>query len=336
MKRVLFCVVWLIAPALVSPRAAAGQADASAAEGTLELASFAAEMRRLDATLAVGAHDSADLSRLLSQLPSRWRIQSAEREYTVSSDPLRTLLADAVRDPAKREAKVNDARTWLQEMAAQADAHSAKREPSGENPRTLAEQILRRPEFTPSRPPSPLRLLRQRAAEWLQRLLLRLLRSAGNHPIGGMILFWLLLAGAVLWLGLSLFRYWAKRARLEGLQTTGSLTVTRTWQEWIRAARLAADRGDFREAVHSVYWASILFLEIEGVVKHDSARTPREYVRLLDAAGASEAAPQKNRREMLGVLTARLERVWYGFRPAGPEDWRECLQKLESMGCRLE
>lgn len=336
MNRIALGLTCLLATLLVSPAGSTAQTvpqSASAAE--LDPAGFAREMRRLDATLAGAQHSPEGVPLLLSQLPSTWQVRAAEKSSEISSAPLRTLLAAAGRNAAGREAKVKEARTWLVEMAKQVESYSSDL-PSRENARLLAGEILRRPGFTPARPPSALELLRRRINQWLIRMLEKFFSTVSRYPMGGEVLFWLVIGAVVLFLAVTLFRYWTRNSRHEGLPQQQPSIVMRTWQEWIRTARQAAERGDFREAIHSAYWAGIVYLEITGIVSPDRARTPREYLRQLEKSSALAAPLEKNRRETLAALTARLERVWYGYRAAGAEDFRECLQQLEGMGCRLE
>ena len=121
------------------------------------------------------------------------------------------------------------------------------------------------------------------------------------------------------------------------LPPSESVIASRTWQEWIRMAREAANRGDFREAVHSAYWAGIVRLEDTSVVPKDRTRTPREYLRLV-----SEPAPgqllvsRPAHQQPLSVLTTLMERIWYANLSASSEDFRASLRQLEALGCQLE
>lgn len=336
MNRGLVWLACLFVAVLVLPLQTAAQAvPEPPGAAPLDPAGFVREMRRLDPALGEAARKPEEVRSLLAQLPASWQVQTANQQYRISSEPLRTLLAEAQLNAPARQAKLREAQTWAAEMARQAEAYSAER-PSTKNPRALAEEILRRPGFTPIRPTSQLDLLRQRINRWVIGMIERFLTSMDRHPIGGEILFWAVIAAVVLFLAVTLFRYWGRHSPVDGLPKQGAIVVTRTWQEWIRSARRAAERGDFREAVHSAYWAAIIYLEIAGIVSPDRARTPREYLRLLESSGTLDAGPGKRRRETLAALTARLERVWYGFRPAGAEDFRDSLQQLEDMGCRLD
>jgi hypothetical protein len=96
-------------------------------------------------------------------------------------------------------------------------------------------------------------------------------------------------------------------------------------RQWARDALAAADRGDYREAVHCAYWAAVVHLETLGVLKRDRARTPRESLRSLD--------PHPNEQDLLREFTRRFELIWYGYRPASANDWSEARSHLEKMGC---
>jgi hypothetical protein len=98
--------------------------------------------------------------------------------------------------------------------------------------------------------------------------------------------------------------------------------AVRTEEEWLAAAHRAAAEGDWRQAIHNAYWAAITRLQRSGALPEDRTRTPREYLRLFSG------------REPLAALTSGLERFWYARRIARPEDFRESLNHLETLGCK--
>jgi hypothetical protein len=140
----------------------------------------------------------------------------------------------------------------------------------------------------------------------------------------------------VLCVAIWLVRFLQSRDRFDTLASSGSVIAPRTWQEWIRMAREAANRGDYREGVHSAYWAGIVRLEDSGVLPRDRTRTPREYLRLVTEPSSGELLSRPMHREPLAALTSRLERIWYANRGAGPEDFHDSLRQLEALGCPLE
>jgi hypothetical protein len=100
----------------------------------------------------------------------------------------------------------------------------------------------------------------------------------------------------------------------------------RGWRIWLAEARAAAQSGNWRDAVHLAYWAGISLLETQGAWRPDSARTPREYLRLIP-----EANPH---RPTLSSLTRKFELVWYGGQPADEQVFAQTLEELEKLGCR--
>jgi hypothetical protein len=97
--------------------------------------------------------------------------------------------------------------------------------------------------------------------------------------------------------------------------------------DWARMAEQAAAAGDWREAVHCLYWASITLLEGRRAWRHNPTRTPREYVRLLK--------PGSSQQQGLRRMTQIFERIWYGHRDAEAEVYAQahaCFETLDRAG----
>ena len=92
---------------------------------------------------------------------------------------------------------------------------------------------------------------------------------------------------------------------------------------WAARARAYAEGGEWREAVHALYWASIVALEDRRTLRRSGTRTPREALRLID--------PASHLREPLRAQTGEFERIWYGLRPAGREDYARVLALYEEV-----
>jgi len=330
MKRSLLCVLILVGSA-GSRGASQGQQAAALAPGgkansAYDAPSFVMMLHRLAGVLREKP-SAEEMAAMRASLPESWTVSTSERTYSISTQLLRDELA------AKSSEK---ARVWVNHLAAEIESFSSAKGNDALKTRAELDQILTRPEFAGVRPPTPWELLRQRITAWLERQLDLLFRAIGRHPIGGEILFWLIILLGVGGIALALIRYLANRDRMNALSRGDSLVTARMWQEWIRAAREAANRGDYREAVHSAYWAGIVKLEDIGALPRDRTRTPREYLGLVIQEPATGLSPATPVREPLAALTSRLERVWYANRGAGPEDFRESLRQLEALGCRLE
>ena len=291
-----------------------------------DVRSFAAELRRLSGVL--GKNPSAqEMVALRDALPKQWNVTTPHDTFVVSSEFLRDKLTAGPGGVAK---------AWVDHLAMETESYSAPRSGPPGNAKAELEHILAGSEFAGVRPPSAWDLFRQRLAEWLERLLLRILGGFARYPLGGQILLWLGMVLGVGLIALWVFRFMVGRDRLNSLPTSEVMSASRTWQEWIRAAREAASRNDFREAVHSAYWAGIVRLEQTGVVPRDRAKTPREYLRIASEPSPEGIAPSPAYREPLAALTARLERIWYANRGASADDFRDTLRQLEALGCQLE
>jgi Domain of unknown function (DUF4129) len=334
----ILCV--LLALAFLPPGKTLAQTAPSSAIpkelGPYGSASFASELGRIHDSIAKSVGNARDIDAIRAQLPASWKIDTPEGQYEISSGPLRLLLECHGCDSAKLRSQVEEAGGWIDTLAAHVKSYAAP-EIIGESAARLElNRIMQRREFAPVRPPSKWDLLRQRINEWLVRLIQKFLRGIGAHGTGVEVFFWLVFLVVVGCLALLLVRFWIDRARREELQNVGAVSVHVTWQECVRAARDAARRGDFREAVHAVYWAGITCLEDEGAIAQDRTRTPREHLRLFAEKAAAKEPPASRRVACLAELTARVERVWYGNNPAGVQDFEACMNQAEELGCRMQ
>jgi Domain of unknown function (DUF4129) len=274
---------------------------------------------------------------LRKNLPSHWEITTGEHRYNLFAEPLSDLIREAEKgkNPKSIAAKADEAAELAFDIANQAKAYAGAQTGGSSDARPVLERILSRREFGGVKGPSRWELFRERVIREIERLLIRLLESIGRYPMGVRVLFWLILVAVVVWLAVVLFRYWTRRAALDELQAPDSVAYVRTWQEWIQAAREAAARGDYREAVHSAYWAGISYLEDSQLVRKDRTRTPREYMRLVSNSTQLMATGRKT-REALSALTVVLEQVWYGRRPASNQDFANAMESVEALGCQLQ
>jgi hypothetical protein len=298
--------------------------------GPMTLASFQTELRRIQSALEANPQKAEEISAIEKSVPQHWDVQTPEDTYEVPGDLLRAWLDGAVQDPSRRAADVQEAAQWTRELAAAADGYAAsdERHPDA---RAKLQGILAEREFDTEYKESAWERLQRRFWAWVGRMLSRLAQRMSRYPIAARGLFWLFLIGAVVCVAMLVFRAWQRRARAEELKIPATPAVTQTWQEWMRAAKLAADGGSFRDAVHSLYWAGVVCLEDSRVIPRERWRTPRERMRRLPSDRAHESARQ---REALHALTARLERIWYAGAPATQQDFLESLGLVEELGCR--
>lgn len=227
-----------------------------------------------------------------------------------------TDQANAPPAPPTTGQLLQDAESRLAAQLAQADAAPAA-EPAHTTAHDAMTQVLAGKDFRNLEEPSARDSMMEKLNNWLNRLFENAARIRAHSPWVGRVIVWgfiLAVCVALAWGLIQLER--RRRIRLvpdDRIQSPGAASA-RDWQLWLEDARRAAAAGQWREAIHFVYWASISRLESRRLWPADRARTPREYLALV--------APDDPRKTGLAQLTGSFERTWYGGRPAGESDYR--------------
>ncbi|MGI4852859.1 MAG: DUF4129 domain-containing protein [Janthinobacterium lividum] len=171
--------------------------------------------------------------------------------------------------------------------------------------------------------------LTERLAAWVSNLLSKLFGGFSTlgrmAPWLGTALQWgaLLLTAVLLlvWVYRALDR---QRIALGKLHTDSAANAAQAESRaWAAMAQQHAERGAWRDAVHALYWASIVALEDRRTLRRSGTRTPREALRLID--------PASHLREPLHAQTGEFERIWYGQQPAAQDDYQSALRNYESL-----
>ena len=292
-------------------------------------------MRVLIALLAALAAHAADPSSVAAEaraaaqsiragsevnLPEAWDVETASRQHKLSTAPARELLG-----PPRTSLRRDEAAKWLEHVADELEPPTTESaDPAAA--REALSHILRQPTFRGLAPPSAWEEFKQRVIDWVRDRFARLFRILGQHPGGGYLVFWLVVAALSGWLVLLLVRRWRRDGEWEPLPQAPEERRGINWREWARAARQAANQGDARRAIHRAYWASVAYLETKGTLPDERARTPREVLRQLDQASSA--------REPLAALTTKLERHWYAGVEASQQAAQEAFASMEALGCR--
>ena len=161
---------------------------------------------------------------------------------------------------------------------------------------------------------------------WLDGILRRAGRGASSTQWISQILMLALLGigcGGLIW--------WLSRIRRKQELVLKKPVAERTpnrsagpeWEVWLAQARQLAQEQHWREAIHRVYWAAIARMESRGAWRADRARTPREYLDLIDR----QSEPGND----LAQLTRALEQFWYGGRSASEQDYSDACGSLERL-----
>jgi hypothetical protein len=217
---------------------------------------------------------------------------------------------------AKRAALMTSVESHLD--ADLADVRPASSSPDFAIARQRANAILAGREFNTSSEPSLRDRIMAILYRWLDRLLSHVAAFGSRSPWIGPVLEWFL--GS---LACALLLVWAFRG-VRRQRVRIQLDATRRIQQtdervlnWMREAEEHAARERFRDAVHCLYWATIATLEGRRLWQPDRARTPREYLRLLD--------PTSPMSPLLRRQTFSFETIWYGLRPAARPDYDHAL-----------
>ncbi len=210
-----------------------------------------------------------------------------------------------------------DAQARLAQDLIQANGAPAVPQPHAAE-REAMKQVLAGRDFRDLAEPSARDSLLERLGNWLNHLFESASRFGERSAWIGRVLVWgfiLAVCVGLVWSLMQLERRWRIRLVPEDFGPAAGAASARPWQKWLEDARAAAAAGQWREAIHFVYWASISRLESKRLWPADRARTPREYLALV--------ATDDPRRPSLAKLTGSFERVWYGGRGAAESDYRQ-------------
>jgi len=216
---------------------------------------------------------------------------------------------------------LKDAETRLTEDIAQADALAvgpAAGAADHANERIAMKQVLAGRDFRDLEPSTARDTLLEKLSEWLNMLWKNAAKFRARAAWVGQVIVWgfiLAVCVGLAWGLLQLERRWRIRLVPESAGPVNGAASARDWQLWLADARRAAAAGQWREAIHFVYWATISRLESKRLWPADRARTPREYLALV--------AAEDPRKAGLATLTGSFERTWYGGLAAGESEYSQ-------------
>jgi hypothetical protein len=292
----------------------------------LNLQQYISELDRCSAALNASPVNAAAVDQLRLTLPASWIVTAGQTRYSVRTEWLTGALAQIEKNPGASADVLTQTRLRLQTYRESAQAMQTPMAPVDlAHSRARLNAILSAREFRGQRGPSWLDVLKARIWSWIIRQLERLLgRLGGSRTIGNIVAWTVIVLACVLLLFWTV-RFLMRAGSRSEMDLSGAVAVNRDWHRWLRDARAAAGRGDYRAAIHAAYWAAIVRMEETKSLPEDRSRTPRESLRLIQKQSA-EYAP-------LLRLTERFELVWYGYRSATDADWSDAMQQLETLGC---
>jgi hypothetical protein len=301
-----------------------GPADSISTSKEITLQEYVTELRT--ATIALDGESLNTIHNFRLSLPSEWVVQIDGQSMRVETDWLATAFLAKENAPKENADLLGQARQHLAALRETAEALLAPLAGAElGQARAQVDHILRDPEFQGSHEPTWLDKFKARVRIWISRHLERLFGRMGISASVGNTVAWTLVSLAAL-----LLAFWAVRsviaaaARSE-LDLRGATPAGQDWRYWAGEARAAAERGDFRAAIHAAYWTAVAQLEENRVLPGDRSRTPRESLRLLQRGNAMYGP--------LAHLTRRLELTWYGYKIATSADWDDAMKQLETLEC---
>jgi hypothetical protein len=251
-------------------------------------------------------------------------VDSFEAHYDWLRETLRQAHNPAMKN---REEQLRTAIGRIQEELQEAQiSTAAPRSESAEftRARASADSILNHPEFATVASQSIWERVIARIYLWLDSLFNNVASFGKRSPWIGPVLEWgliiLSLTGLALWAMRVLQRQRLKVTIEAAHRIEPWEEASRNWRA--QAAELAA-KQDWREAIHCLYWASIVMLEGRRFWTPNRSRTPREYVKLLEAGSP--------RWSLLRQQTQGFEHIWYGFYSAGRLDYQSALELHEQL-----
>jgi hypothetical protein len=314
---------------------AAQPAPQSIANPIYDSQSFLKELGRLKTQLEAVRQSTEGLRSFRESLPQAWAVDAGGRHYDVPTDLLVNRLVKAERQPGLRETQVNWAREYLDGLADELASLSGQLPSQTDSARAKLDSILARSEFASSQRQSWWDEIRARINQILFNALERILRGVGGQKSLGYALLWLGICATAVLIAYWIFRRRFRAASGEEMALQAAAVPARSWQEWVFAARESGARGDYRLAIHCAYWAGIARLQDLGALSPDRAKTPREFLRALAKSKLVVPETLATRQQALSTLTSRLEQSWYGYQLATEADFRDSLNQLETLGCRL-
>lgn len=254
---------------------------------------------------------------------------TAARKTSAAQKDIFSSLPRASKKTVSADTLLTEARQRLQDDLKQAQS-SPETNPSYSSERNSLNAILAERAYQGVTQESAVGRFR----EWLYNLLDRFFSSLVRFGSHAPWIVWLLrilslaaICTALAWFLLRIER--RSRIRLiPDVEPAPGAPSAREWQLWLRDAQAMAANGQWREAIHFLYWAAIARLESKRLWPADRARTPREYLALL-----SGTDPRKSN---LTALTRNFERTWYGGRTAEASDFNAAREQAAALGVAAE
>lgn len=311
----------------------------------LDVRAYRVTLSRVAAAVQELPTHPAAISSLRASLSTSWRVTTpgGAEHAEISTAWLNSALASMQNNPANLVPIHKDILAHLKILQEQAESLDTAKT-SAVNPSALPRlnAILQRSEFTSVQPPTWWQQFTARVGNWAHGALSKIFGGKGKYQAGRLVFVWSSIIALFVFLAWIMGRAVMRTARHTELALGTPAPAKKSWRAWAQEALAAAKELRFREAVHFGYWAGVYRLQDLGALKLESARTPREYLRMLYADASNLPAQAQlstdhyaTYRAPLQNLTRKLELTWYGCQPATKHDFAETIENLEALGCRF-
>jgi hypothetical protein len=317
--------------------------DPSSSTFFLTIAQYEAELDRLSSASSRLADHPNEIKTLRESLPSDWVVAAEGGQFQVSAEWIASSLKDMEENLSERKKRSAELSAQIRQLRREAERSAgATQSVDGGGVRERLQRILSGREYQTVRSKSWLSRIWEQVDRWIDWIL--------DHTVGRLVesgpartlILWTLIVGVLLVIAIWVVRILMRMARTEALRVDGSFPPGRNWRDWAQQALSSARSGDYRAALHSAYWSGVYKLADLGAWQIDSARTPREYLRILSSHPATavsfpapDAHPTVDRLAALTSLTRSMESAWYGYTPATQKDFEAAMENLETLGCKL-
>lgn len=180
-----------------------------------------------------------------------------------------------------------------------------------------------------------IQLLRQRVGEWIELQFSRiqgpsLPRESPVPPWVLETLFWVTVAGFLIWAGLQVYRilspYWAHLLSQRQSQRTASRVATAppplTVEEWWQQAQRLRQQGKDQEACRALYLGMLQVLNDRNLVPLQASRTDGEYLQFIQQL----PAPQPYQ-----ILLAIHEQLYFGNLAVSVDLFERCQRAYQEI-----
>ena len=311
---------------LLIPISAVSQVQAGAAQETADLhsvtaAGYSGHLESLKALVAACEKKSTECDSKKVGADERIEGGGFQTHWSWLRDVLSSAHNPELPD---RAALLQQAAARLNEDAILADRSNVQPVDAFQRARKKADDVLSRPEFRTVTEHSYLERVIARFWQWVGNVFSGVSRFGKRSPWLVSVMEWgaitLAAAGLMTWV----FRTMQRQRLAVRIEASASAEI---WQKesdnWAELARAEAAKQNWRAAVHCLYWAAIVMLEGRRLWRQNRARTPREYVLLLE--------PGSGMQQSLRRLTQIFERIWYGLRPAAESDYASALRLFDEL-----